>query len=201
MDKEALIAKLNWFYSLELNQVDLYHAQSKTFKNSYSGIVFERCAYLEQQHVDNIGEKIKELGRTPTVLGDILSPIIGRLGGKLISFAGLKDTLMANIIIEQKAMKDYNNLIERLHRDKHGDQELVKILQHNFVDEHMHTEWFRTKIVALKQEEFTLKYYPGYSRSRIKGPEAVHMIEKNTANRKRSGVIKPQKLSQRTTMR
>lgn len=29
MDKEELINSLNWFYSLELNQVDLYLAQIK----------------------------------------------------------------------------------------------------------------------------------------------------------------------------
>ena len=54
MDKETLISKLNWFYSLEINQVDLYMAQSKTFKGSYESVVFERTAYIEQQHVDNI---------------------------------------------------------------------------------------------------------------------------------------------------
>jgi bacterioferritin len=72
MDNEMLISKLDWFYNLELNQVDLYNSQSKVFKGSYSGIVFERCAYLEQNHVDNIGEKIKELGGKPSVLGDVI---------------------------------------------------------------------------------------------------------------------------------
>lgn len=157
MDKETLISKLNWFYSLELNQVDLYNAQSKAFKGSYAGLVFERCAYLEQNHVDNIGEKIKELGANPTVLGDIISPIIGKVAGGLISIAGLEDTLAANILIEQKAMNDYNDLIEKLYQAKNSDPELIKILQHNFVDEHLHTEWFRTKIIAMKQYEYTAK--------------------------------------------
>lgn len=159
MDEETLISKLNWFYSLELNQVDLYNAQSKIFKGKYSGIVLERCAYIEQNHVDNIGEKIKELGAKPTVLGDIISPIIGKVAGKLISMTGLEDTLAINIMIEQKAMKDYNDLIEKLYEDQTDDLELIKILQHNFVDEHLHTEWFRTKIIAMKQYEFTAKHF------------------------------------------
>lgn len=154
MDKETLISKLNWFYSLELNQVDLYNAQSKAFKGSYSGLVFERSAYIEQNHVDNIGKKIKELGANPTVLGDIISPIVGKVAGGLVSMSGLEDTLAVNIMIEQKAMKDYNDLIKKLQQDNYGDIELIKILQHNFVDEHIHTEWFRTKIIALKQNEF-----------------------------------------------
>ena len=31
MDKDKLVSRLNWFYSLELNQVDLYKQQSKSF--------------------------------------------------------------------------------------------------------------------------------------------------------------------------
>ena len=157
MDTDTLISKLNWFYSLELNQVDLYNAQSKAFKGSYSGLVFERCASIEQEHVDNIGEKITQLGGKPTTLGDIISPLIGKVAGELIAMTGLEDTLAINIIIEQKAMTDYNALIAKLQQDKYVDNELTKILQHNFVDEHLHTEWFRTQIIAMKHHEFTAK--------------------------------------------
>jgi bacterioferritin len=159
LDTDTLVSKLNWFYSLELNQVDLYNAQSKAFKGRYTGLVFERSAYIEQNHVDNIGEKIKELGSKPTVLGDMISPIIGKVAGEIVSMAGLEKTLAINIMIEQKAMKDYNDLIEKLHHDNHEDKELLKILQHNFIDEHLHTEWFRTKIIAMKQYEFTVKHF------------------------------------------
>jgi len=48
------------------------------------------------------------VGGKPTVLGDIISPIIGKVAGDLISMTGLEDTLAINIMIEQKAMKDYN---------------------------------------------------------------------------------------------
>ena len=66
MEKEDLLSRLNWFYSLELNQVDLYTAQSKTFAGSYESLVFERTAVIEQQHVDNLAAKIRELGGKPT---------------------------------------------------------------------------------------------------------------------------------------
>lgn len=157
MDKDKLISKLNWFYSLELNQVDLYNAQSKAFKGSYSGLVFERCALIEQNHVDNLGEKIEKLGGKPTTLGDIISPLLGKVAGELIAMTGLEETLAINIMLEQKAMTDYNHLIEKLQQDQYGDNELTKILQHNFVDEHLHTEWFRTQIIAMKHDEFTVK--------------------------------------------
>lgn len=195
MDKEELISKLNWFYSLELNQVDLYNAQSKAFKGRHSGLVFERCAYLEQNHVDNIGEKIKELGSKPSVLGDVLSPIIGKLAGGIIASTGLEDTLMANILIEQKAMKDYNSLIENLHREKWADEELIKILQYNFVDEHLHTEWFRTKLIAIKQYEYSVKHFACYTSTRSNTNEVKQILTDKIASRKRPRAIHPRRAS------
>jgi bacterioferritin len=143
MNRQALILKLNWFYSLELNQVDLYKAQSKTFKGSYESIVFERVAWIEQQHVDNIGNTIKELGGNPTKLGLILL-LIGSIAGKWIPAFGIEATLKANILIENKAMKDYMDLINTIGAD-YGE-ELLKILEHNLVDEDVHTAWFRERL-------------------------------------------------------
>ena len=157
MDKDTLISKLNWFYTLELNQVDLYKAQSKAFKGSYSGLVFERCSGIEQNHADKLREKIVALGGKPTALGDVISPIVGKVVGELIAMTGLEDTLAINIMLEQKAMTDYNDLMEKLQQDQFGDIMLTTILQHNFVDENLHTEWFRTQIIAMKHQEFAVK--------------------------------------------
>ena len=152
MNKLQLLSKLNWFYSLELNQVDLYVSQSRTFKNTYIGQAFQRIAYIEQQHVDNIAEKIKELDGTPTKLGDVISPIIGSVAGKLVSLSGLQNTLKTNILIEQKAMKDYRDLIETV-QTENGDEELLKILTNNHVDEDLHTAWFAKKLTELEPQK------------------------------------------------
>ncbi|TCL54965.1 hypothetical protein EDC14_105818 [Hydrogenispora ethanolica] len=58
MKKAELISKLNWFYSLELNQVDLDMAQSRMLRGTYESMVFERTAWIEQEHVDNIKKEI-----------------------------------------------------------------------------------------------------------------------------------------------
>jgi bacterioferritin len=144
MDQAELIAKLNWFYSLELNQVDLYMAQSRTFAGSYESIVFERTASIEQQHVDNIAKRIRSLGGTPTKIGDVLSPIIGSVAGSIISISGVENTLKANIMIEHKAMSDYTDLINSV-QDEYGT-DFKKTLQHNLVDEDVHTAWFSMRL-------------------------------------------------------
>ena len=149
MKRKQLIARLNWFYSLELNQVDLYLAQSKAFKGSYEGIVFERTAHIEQDHVENIGDLIKELGGRPTRLGSIISPALGKIAGNLVSFFGMERTLKANILLERKAMRDYIDLINTV-GDEYGE-ELRRILEHNLVDEDVHTAWFSERLFDYEQ--------------------------------------------------
>ncbi len=153
MEIKALLAKLNWFYSLELNQVDLYLAQSKAFQGSYDSIVYERVAWIEQHHVDNIADIIKELGGKPTKLGGLLSPILGKTAGNLIARFGAEATLKANILIENKAMKDYVDLIDII-GDEYGE-ELRRILQHNLVDEDVHTAWFQDRLADYGQADAT----------------------------------------------
>ncbi len=147
MNKEQIISKLNWFYSLELNQVDLYMAQSKRTDDIYISKVFERAAYVEQQHVDNIAEKIKELGSKPTILGDAIAPILGRIGGNVLSITGIIPMLKANILIEQRAMADYKALLLKVG----NDPELFDLLWSNLIDEDFHASWFSSKVQELEK--------------------------------------------------
>jgi bacterioferritin len=156
MDNEKLISRLNWFYSLELNQVDFYKSQSKAFSKEYAGLVFERLSSIEQNHVVKIGLKIKELGAKPTTIGDVLSPLIGHYAGRMMGTRDLAEVLKVNIMIEQKAMKDYRDLINTLKNSYLGTEDLIELLQNNFIDENLHTEWFKTKLSELQTSEFTL---------------------------------------------
>lgn len=156
MDKEKLMMRLNWFYSLELNQVDLYKSQSKAFQGEYAELVFERLSLIEQGHVDNIGAKIREMGAEPTSIGDVIAPLIGHMAGKIIGSRDLQEVLKINTAIEQKAMEDYRDLINTLKNSYYGNKELIKLLQHNFIDENLHTEWFKTKISEIQTTEFSL---------------------------------------------
>jgi bacterioferritin len=149
MNREKLISRLNWFFNLELNQVDLYTSQSRYSHDPYVKIAFERISYIEQQHVDNIADKIKELGGKPSKIGDVLAPIAGGAAGTVLSLAGLSNVLRANILIEKKAMKDYKHLIHGLKRT-YGDIELVTLLQNNLFDEDLHTAWFQRELSRLK---------------------------------------------------
>lgn len=148
MNTKEIIAKLNWFYSLELNQVDLYIAQSKKVEDIYISKVLERASYIEQQHVDNIAAQIKKMGSTPTVLGDIIAPIIGKTGGNITASFGVVPLLKADILLEQKAMNDYKDFILKVGKDS----ELFSLLWANLIDEDLHTAWFINKVQELESQ-------------------------------------------------
>ncbi|MEW6662058.1 MAG: demethoxyubiquinone hydroxylase family protein [Bacillota bacterium] len=147
MDQKKLFSTLNWFYSLELNQVDLYIAQSKQQGDIYIARALERFAMIEQQHVDNIAERIKELGFQPTSMGDVIAPIVGKMAGSAVALAGTQAMLRANIALEKKAMEDYKNLLHKVD----PNQKLFNTLWHHLIDEDLHTAWMTNKLEELER--------------------------------------------------
>ncbi|MCL4516312.1 MAG: ferritin-like domain-containing protein [Firmicutes bacterium] len=140
---------MNWFYSLELNQVDLYTAQSQRVDDTYLSRALKRVAMIEQQYVDNIAGKIRDLGREPTKLGDMLAPVMGQLAGKASALAGPAGLLWLDIQLEEKAMKDYKEFLLQAG----GEEELFNILWDNLIDEDLHTAWFANKLKELKDSD------------------------------------------------
>lgn len=146
MKEKELFAKLNWFYSLELNQVDFYTAQAKAMEDIYLSKTLTRVAGIEQQHVDNIAEQIRKLGAEPTRLGDVIAPLLGKTAGYLSGALGSEAVLKIGITLEEKAMKDYKDLIVRV-----NDEHLFNTLWNNLIDEDLHTAWFANKLKELQQ--------------------------------------------------
>lgn len=148
MEKEDLIKKLNWFYSLELNQVDLYHTQGKKAEPDIKQI-FEHISDIEQTHVDNITAQIRKVGGTPSPLSDVVFPATGNLAGSVLSWSGVHNLLKADIMLEEHATKEYKLLIQELKEACYSDPELIKTLEGNCVDEQLHIAWFERRLSQL----------------------------------------------------
>nr|RJQ28855.1 MAG: ferritin-like domain-containing protein [Peptococcaceae bacterium] len=145
MNKKEIIARLNWFYSLELSQVDLYTAQAHAMEDIYLAKTLARVAAIEQQHVDNMAAEIKRRGAEPTWLGDAVAPLMGKAGGTVAGALGAKAALEINIVLEKKAMEDYKDFIGCVDSNNH----LFNILWYNLIDEDLHTAWFANKLKEL----------------------------------------------------
>lgn len=149
MDQKTLLSRLNWFYSLEVTQVDNYLMQSKAIADPYISTGLERVALIEQGHVDNISKMIIALGGKPSMAGELLSPLLGTVMGKALGWTDVATMLKANIRIEAKAVTDYQKLIDEMTWAGH-DRGMVKTLQYNLTDEDLHSSWFAQVIEQLQ---------------------------------------------------
>ena len=149
MNKIQIIKKLNWFYTLEKNQVDLYTAQSQNIDDIYIKKTLKRVALIEQKHVENIADQIKSLGGQPTVIGDIIGPLMGKIAGKITGKTKTTTLLKVDATLEKKAMHDYKLFISSIK----GKNTLSELLWANLIDEDLHTAWFANKITELENIE------------------------------------------------
>lgn len=142
---EQLVAKLNWFYSLELNQVDLYKAQSRDADDPHLAVALLKFAEIEQGHVENIRELIERLGASPTIIGEVMGELTGTLAGNLSRIVSWEKTLNFNIAIETKAISDYQALMKQV-----DEPQIKNLLLRNMIDEELHTCWMKEHLT--KQE-------------------------------------------------
>ncbi|AEE96597.1 ferritin-like domain-containing protein [Mahella australiensis] len=147
MDQQAIVDKLNWFYALELTQIDNYTAQAEFVSDQYVSQALKRFASIEQQHADNIAAQMKRFDAIPGKAGNILAPQLGKVLGNILGASGIFLLLKTNVAIEQKAMSDYKDFIAEI-----NDAELLKVLWSNLIDEDLHSAWMFNKAEQLAME-------------------------------------------------
>jgi bacterioferritin len=144
MDQQALMRSLNWFYSLEVEQVDLYRTQAQAATDIYLQQVLTRVAAIEQEHVINLEAEIRRRGATPTRLGAVIAPLLGMAAGTVLNWTNTRIVLWADITLEEKAMADYKRLILKV-----AEKPLFDLLWDHLIDEDLHTAWFSNKLKEL----------------------------------------------------
>lgn len=155
LNNQQVVRKLQWFYALELTQVDSYQAQSQAVQDPYIRRALRRIATIEQQHVDNIAAAIRERGGVPAPPLEALAPFAGRLLGSTTGLLSVTHILRVNVAIEAKAMRDYKAFLRQL--GPLGSPDLRRLLWSNLIDEDLHTAWLRS---TARQLEGTLPRKP-----------------------------------------
>ena len=145
MKVNSIIRKLNWFYTLEKNQVDLYTSQSQHVENIYIKKTLKRVSLIEQKHVENIADMLNTLGTRPSLIGDVLGPRLGKISGKVTGKLKTSTFLKINVALEKKAMADYKKFISQIK----GKGTLKELLWAHLIDEDLHAAWFTNKSNSL----------------------------------------------------
>lgn len=139
MELAALQRSLAWFHMLEVNQVNLYRTQSSLAKDEVTRRMFLKVAEIEARHIDNTLEALLSVGGSPSLFAQI-APMTG-MGLGAITGLTLPMALKADIALENRAMEDYHSLICRCDVARVTD-----VLWSNYLDESLHTEWFKAKL-------------------------------------------------------
>jgi bacterioferritin len=148
MHRHDLIEVLNHIYTIEIQQVNTYLSQSRMMQDIYISKTLGRIAEMEQRHADVVGEKIRSLGGTPSVIGHVLGSLTGTLVGNIASRADLVNLFKLNITLEEKAMADYKALIIKM-----GEEDLFNLFWAHLIEEDLHTAWFANKMEQLRDHE------------------------------------------------
>lgn len=144
LKEKDLIRSLNWFYTLEIEQVGLYQTQARAAVDIYLRQVLRRVASIEKEHVINLEAEIRRRGATPTRTGAVIAPLLGVTAATVLNWTNTRTILWTNITLEEKAMADYKGLILKV-----ADKPLFDLLWRHLVDEDLHAAWFSNKLKEL----------------------------------------------------
>ncbi len=141
MKKGKIARWLRHFHALEINQVAIYRLQGLLARTKADREMLKHMADNEAGHVRNLGWELqlRKLAPSPllTQVAPLVGCIIGALGG-LLPRAGFR----SDVIFENMAMHYYQRFIDL----SRGEKQLRQVLWANYMDESLHTEWFKARL-------------------------------------------------------
>jgi len=151
MEDSTLIKWLNWFYTLETGQVDLYLSQAKKSKDDYIAHVLLKVAETEANHAEMFNDIIIRMGAKPYKIDSLISYITGHIPGIITPLTGTVNLFLYNYTLETIAIADYKSLLKKINPRTDLHQDLIKILMNNLIEEDFHRIWFKNRRESLKK--------------------------------------------------
>jgi len=141
----SAISSLKMMYNMERLATALYKAQTRAFHEKEMLNRLTAAAANEQQHVDNLNSRIKDLGGSSSRVG-FLFQTAGAIFGFLVTFAGKVFVLRTDIWIEKRAIRDYGSYMQNVQ----FDEDTVGLLQRIVADEERHVATWQDSIARIK---------------------------------------------------
>ncbi|MFW6035840.1 MAG: demethoxyubiquinone hydroxylase family protein [Halothermotrichaceae bacterium] len=150
MKDSTLIKWLNWFYTLEMGQVDLYLSQAKKSEDPYIAHVLLKVAEVEASHAELFSDILKRMGSRPYMIDSLLSYITGHIPGLITPITGTTNLFLYNYTLETIAIADYKMLLKKIEPVTDLHQDLINILMSNLIEEDFHRIWFKDRRESMK---------------------------------------------------
>lgn len=151
MNDATLLKWLNWFYTLETSQVDLYLSQAKKNEDDYITLVLLKIAETESKHAEMFNDIIVRMGARPYKIDAFISYITGHIPGMITPLTGTVNSFLYNYTLETIAIGDYKSLLKKIKPRTDIHQDLINILISNLIEEDFHRIWFKDRRKSLKE--------------------------------------------------
>ena len=141
-----VIGSLRWMYNMERFATQIYRVQIRAFSDKQMVNKLQAAAVNEQQHADDLQNRIDELKGARSKVGALFQ-VGGALMGFITLLLGNLFILKADIWIEKRAIKDYESYLQKVDFDDNSVSLIVKIIE----DEKNHVKICENSREALKE--------------------------------------------------
>ncbi len=133
--------------NLEIMAVRVYRGQRwRLGRNEVTAEVLEKAIAVEEKHVRDLASRRQELGGSPSVLSPFYA-VAGWLIGFVPSLLGQRAALKTSIWVEERAVKDYQRVLDRVP----FDDESRALVQQNQEDEREHIRMWEECLAKLSE--------------------------------------------------
>ena len=135
--------------NLEIMAVRIYRGQRwRLGRSEVAAEVLEKAIAVEERHVRDFTSRRQELGGSPSVLSPFYA-VAGWLIGFVPSLLGQRAALKTGIWVEERAVKDYQQILDRVP----FDDESRALVQQNQEDEREHIRMWEECLAKLGERD------------------------------------------------
>ena len=138
---------LKFMYNMERFATQIYLTQRSAFSEKEVADKLKAASENEQQHVDDLNSRIRELNSAPSCLGFVFQKV-GILAGLKTRLLGRLVILKVDTWIERRAIKDYRTFLRRVD----FDDKTVALIERIIVDEERHVDTWEHLVAAMEKK-------------------------------------------------
>ena len=133
--------------NLEVMAVRIYRGQRwRLGRSEITAKALAKAIAIEERHERDLASRRQELGGSPSLLSPFYA-LVGWLLGFVPSLLGQRAALKTGIWVEERAVKDYQRLLDRVP----FDDESRALVQRNQEDEREHIKMWEESLAKLGQ--------------------------------------------------
>jgi rubrerythrin len=144
-EMDSVKNSLHFMHCMERFATEVYRTQRGAFKKSDLDGEFKAATENEHEHAVSLKNRVIEVKGESARVG-FLFKIAGILLGILTRIFGKRCILRADIMVEKRAIKDYDSFVNRIDFDEQTMTLLRRIIQ----DEERHVENWRNALASIE---------------------------------------------------